>query len=145
MFGYWYIMGLCKIYLRRLIWRSVNQYWYINIVWFDLVPFMFDVFYTVRTRLPPAPWRNMEISHLPLYLDDVGVLYLQTNSCKLMNKSLHIRHECRSALCDTAVGSRIVTDCCLVYTECCILFSDTNKEAAVNVYQFDICIEIYKK
>jgi hypothetical protein len=48
------------------------------------------------------------------------------------------------ALYDTAVGSSIVTDCCLVYTERCILFSATSKDAALNVYQFDICIEICK-
>jgi len=48
-------------------------------------------------------------------------------------------------LYDMTVDSSVVTDCCLVYTECCILFSATNKEAALTVYQFDICIEIYKK
>ena len=73
------------------------------------------------------------------------MIHLQTNSCKLVNKSLHIRHKGPLALYDTAVDSLVVTDCCLVYTECCILFSATNKEAALTVYQFDICIEIYKK
>jgi hypothetical protein len=76
---------------------------------------------------------------------DIDVIHLQTNSCKLTKKSLHIRGECQSALYDMAVDSSIVTDCCLVYTKCCILFNDTSKEATLNVYQFYICIEIYKK
>ena len=107
--------------------------------------FIFGVFYTVRTRLPPSPPRNTAVYHLPKYFDDVDVLYLQTLSCKLLNKAVRIRREIRLTLYNTAVDSSIVTDCCIVYTKCCILFSDTNKEATLNVYQFDMCIEIYKK
>jgi len=56
----------------------------------------------------PIPNLNSSLSCTSL--EGIDVIHLQTNSCKLMNKSLHIRHGCQLALYDTAVDSWTVTD-----------------------------------